>query len=174
MKRILPTVIAFVLFFSSCTVQETVNSDLFISRFADAFPDYLIESENIFYEGNKSACFVNDASGNRFAVEMTADSVGRLQKISLACVDADKVDETISFAMKIISVYAPDEDSASVINALSNGKYFSYHETLWYSYAFSKTENSLFFSIENKRFAPEKESSLTLKENEITGYLSRD
>lgn len=168
MKRILPLLIAFTLFFSSCTVQETVNPDLFISRFAETFPEYLIENENIFYEGNKSVCFVNDASGNRFAVEMTADSLERLQKISLACADADKDGELISFAMKIISVYAPDEDANSVLENLSNGKYFSYHETLWYIYAFSKTENGLFFSVENKRFAPEKEPNLTLKENEST------
>ena len=92
--------------------------------------------------------------------------VSLLQKINLACADADKVKELLSFSEKVISVYAPDEDSASVMNALLNGKYFSYHETLWYGYAFSKTESGLFFSVENKHFVPEKETCLTLKENE--------
>ena len=166
MKRIFLLSVAFLIFLSSCSVQEAVSPDLFVSRFAQSFPDFKIESEGMFYEGNKSVLFVNDESGNRFAVEMTADSYERVQKISLACVDADKVEELFSFAGKVISVYAPDEDSASVMNALSNGKYFSYHETLWYGYAFSKTESGLFFSVENKHFASEKESCLTLKENE--------
>ena len=166
MKRILPIIFACLLFLSSCTVQEAVSPDLFVSRFAESFPDFNIESEGMFYEGNRSVLFLNDESGNRFAVEMTADSLERVQKISLACADADKVKELFSFAEKVISVYAPDENSDSVMNALSNGKYFSYHETLWYGYAFSKTESGLFFSVENKHFAPEKETCLTLKENE--------
>lgn len=166
MKKILSLIFIFLLLLSSCTVQEAVSPDLFVSRFAESFPDFNIKSEGMFYEGNRSVLFLNDESGNRFAVEMTADSLERVQKISLACADADKVKELLSFAEKVISVYAPDENSDSVMNALSNGKYFSYHETLWYGYAFSKTESGLFFSVENRHFAPEKVTHLTLKENE--------
>lgn len=61
-------------------MQEAVSPDLFVSRFAQSFPDFNIESEGLFYEGNKSVLFVNDESGNRFAVEMTADSLERVQK----------------------------------------------------------------------------------------------
>ncbi len=166
MKRILVLVFVFLFLLYSCTVQKEVSPDLFLSRYSEAFPEYRLETDGMFYEGNKCVLFVNDASGNRFAVEMTSDSQGRVQKISLACADADKAENLFSFARNVLEVYSPEEDADSVLQSLADGKYFSYCETLWYGYAFSQTENGLFFSVENKHFAPERESGLTLKENE--------
>lgn len=166
MRRILPLIFALLIFLSACTVQEAVSPDLFVSRFAEAFPDYQLESDGAFYENDKCVLFANDGFGNRFAVEMTSDSQGRVQKISLACANADKAENLFSFARDILSVYAPEEDANSVLQSINDGNYFSYYETLWYSYAFSKTGSGLFFSIGNKHYAPVNEPELTLKENE--------
>ena len=166
MRKILPLIFAVMLLFSACTVQEAVSPDLFISRFADEFPDYQLETDGAFYEGDTCVLFANDVSGNRFAVEMTADSQGRLKKISLACADADKAEDLFSFARDIISVYAPGENADSILQSLDDGNYFSYHETLWYSYAFSKTGSGLFLGIGNKHYASVSEPRLTLRENE--------
>lgn len=166
------TAVNVLLLLSSCTVQEEVSPDLFISRFAQVYPDYSLEADGMFYENEKCVLFANDASGNRFAIEMTADERGRVRKISLACVDADKAENMFSFAKDVISVYAADENPESVAASLNIGKNYSYHETQWYYYSFSSTETGLFFSVENKKLSPEKEVALTLKENDIVTTAS--
>ena len=175
MKKILPVLLSAVsifLLFCSCTVQEEVSPDLFISRFTETYPDYSVETDGMFYENEKSVLFANDSSGNRFAIEMTTDEQGRVRKISLACVDADKAENMFSFAKHILSVYAPHEDAQSVAKSLNSGKSFSYYETQWYYYSFSSTEAGLFFSVENKKLSPEKDVGLTLKENDIVTTAS--
>lgn len=153
---------------SSCTVQEEVGPDMFISRFVEEYSDFSFEVNGMFYEKNKCAFFVTDSSGTRFAVEMTTDEQeGKVQKISLACKNADKAENMLSFAKKIVSVYAPDENTQSVTEKFAEGKNFSYHETQWYYYSFSSTEAGLFFSVENKKLSPEKEEELTLRQNDI-------
>lgn len=166
MRRIFLLISALLLLLSSCTVQEAVSFDLLIARFGKVFPEYLLETDGVFYEDDKCVLFANDGSGNRFAVEMTADARGRVQKISLAYAEAEKSESLFSFARDILMVYAPEEDSDAVLQSLNDGNYFSYHETLWYSYAFSKTGSGLFFSIVNKHFASVNQPELTLKENE--------
>ncbi len=170
MKKFLSVVfsVLFILpLFSSCTVQEEVSPDLFVSRFGEKYPAYSLENDGMFYEKEKCVLFAADASGTRFAVEMTTDEQGRVRKISLACTDADKAENMFSFAKDIVSVYAAQEDGQSVAESLNSGKSFSYHETQWYYYSFSSTETGLFFSVENKKLSPEKEVGLTLKENDI-------
>ena len=166
MKKIIPLTAFFLLFLCSCTIQKEMDSQLFLSRFSEKFPDYRSEIDEIFFEDDKSVVFVNDIAGNRFALEMKSDLQGRVQKISLACSGADKAECLLSFAKDVLLVFAPDEDIEAVFQSITDGDYFSYYETLWYSYAFSQTENGTFLSVENKRFAPERESGLTLKENE--------
>ncbi len=166
MKKIFLLAVFLLLLLCSCTKQNEMNPQLFLSRFSDSFPDYQPETDEMFFEDDKSVLFVNDSAGNRFALEMKSDFQERVQKISLACNSADKDECLFDFAKDILSVYAPDEDVEAIFHSLADGNYFSYYETLWYSYAFSQTENGAFFSVENKRFAPEREARLTLKENE--------
>ncbi len=166
MKKLFSLMFVMLFLLCSCTVQAEMNPEIFVSRFSEKYPDCKLETEGMFYEGNKSVLFANDETQNRFALEITTDSSERVQKISLACSGADKAESLFVFAEKVLSVYAPEEDINAVLHNLADGKYFSYYETLWYGYAFSQTESGAFFSVENKRFAPERESVLTLKENE--------
>lgn len=166
MKKLFMIVVLTVLFLSSCTLQQEVNPDLFMSRLSESYPEISVESENAFYEESKCVVFVN-SSGMRYATEMTTDNNERVQKISIACAKTDNADKFISFAEKITAVYAPDEDFGSVSEMLFGGERYSYHETQWYYYAFSQNETGFFFSIENKKLAPQKEIELTLKENDI-------
>lgn len=175
MKKILSVLlstVSIILLFSSCTVQEEVSPELFISRFAETYPDFSVETDGMFYENEKSVLFANDASGCRFVVELTADEQGRVRKISLACVDADMAENMFSFAKDIVSVYAPHENAQSVAEKLNGEKSFSYYETQWYYYSFSSTEAGLFFSVENKKLSPVKDVGLTLKENDIVTTAS--
>lgn len=166
MKKTLLLVAALLLLLTSCSVQSEVNPDLFIGRFAQAYPEFTVDTEQTFYENGKCVVFINNSAGRRFAVEMTVDEADRVQKISLACTEADKADEFRYLAECVSELYAPQEDFKEAANAVFEGKNYAYRETQWYYYCFSKTETGLFFSIENKRLAPAKEERLTLKENE--------
>lgn len=166
MKKIIIIAVLTVLFLSSCTVQQEVNPDLFMSRLSESYPELSVESENAFYEEGKCVVFVN-LLRLRCVAEMTLDGNERVQKISIACAETDNADEFISFAERITAVYAPDEDFSSVSEILFGSERYSYHETQWYYYTFSQNETGFFFSIENKKLAPQKEIELTLKENDI-------
>ena len=170
MKRFLAVLIFLLgalLLLASCTVQAEVSPELFVSRFAKNYPSYSPETENMFYENGKSVLFVTDSDKTRFALEMTSDERGRVQKISLACADSDKTDAFSAFVRDVISVYAADEDAEAVLKKTVNGESFAYHETLRYYYSFSDTEAGLFFAVENKKLSPEKEVVPTLKPNDI-------
>lgn len=167
MKRAVLFALLFLVLMSGCTVQETVNPDLFTARFSESFPDFVFETDSMFYENDKCVVFVNSASGQRYAVEMTLDTGERIQKVSLACTNTDKADEFRSFAEKIIAVYASQEEPASVLTELYSVNNYSYFESQWYYYTFSKTEAGLFFGIENKKLSPEKGIGLTLRENDL-------
>lgn len=163
--------IIFVLVFllTSCTVQDAVNIDLFIERLSEKYPVYNAGSDKMFFENNKCVLFTKDENGINYSLELTSDLQGNLYKISLACIETDKADLILNFAKNLVSVYAPTENRNAVISNLRKDKLFSFYETDWYSYAFSETENGLFFSVENKRFTSEDVSVLTLKNNkEIT------
>lgn len=140
---------------------------MLLARLAESFTEFTAETDSMFYEDDRCVVFVNSASGKRFAMEMTLDSLERVQKICLACDETDKAEEFYSLAEKLTAVYAPDEDFKDASEKLFGKENYSYYESQWYYYAFSKNETGLFFSIENKKLAPEKELELTLKENDI-------
>ena len=167
MKKISVVAVLILFFLTACTVQETMNPDLFIERFTDQFPEFSVDAEQMFYENEKCVVFLNNQGGRRFAMEMTVDSADVVQKISLACAETDKADDFYNLAESVVKVYAPDEDFKTASKKLFCGKKYSYYETQWYYYSFSESETGLIFCIENKRLSPEKEERLTLKENDI-------
>lgn len=166
MKKMLLVAVAAMLLLTSCSTQSQVNPDLFIRRFSQTYSEFAVETEQMFYEEGKCVVFINNSSDTRFAAEMSVDEADRVQKISLACTDADKAEEFRYFAECVSRLYAPQEVFNAVSQNLFGGKKYAYRETQWYYYCFSQTETGLFFSIENKRIAPAKEERLTLKENE--------
>lgn len=166
MKKLTVFFVSFVLLLSGCTVQTTLNPSLFIERFMQKYPEFDVEKDGMFYDGDKSVVFIENQSGRRFAMEMAVDSADRVQKISLACVETDKANELYYLSECIAETYAPEEDFVAAAKMLFGGENYSYHETRWYYYCFSQNETGLYFCIENKRFAPQKEEHLTLRENE--------
>ncbi len=168
MKKITVFFLAFVLLLGGCTVQSVQNPSLFIERFMQKHPEFHVEKDGMFYDGNNSVVFMENQSGRRFAMEMTVDSADRVQKISLAGVEADKAYEFYYLAECVAETYAPEEDFSAAAKLLFGGESYSYHETQWYYYCFSQNETGLYFCIENKRFAPQKEECLTLRENETS------
>lgn len=166
MKKLLFIFVAMLILLTSCSTQSEVNPDLFIRRLAEKHPEFTVDTEQMFYEDNKCVAFINNSAGRRFAAEMTVDEADRVQKISLACAEADKAEEFYYLAECVAKLYAPQEDFEAAANNLFIGKNYAYHETQWYYYCFSQTETGFYFSIENKRLAPEKEERLTLRETE--------
>lgn len=166
MKKIVFIVVALMVLMTACSTQSEVNPDLFIGRFIEAYPEFTVNTEQMFYEDNKCVAFINNSAGRRFAAEMTVDDADRVQKISLACIEAEKAEEFYHLAECVSKLYAQQEDFDATAKKLFSGKNYAYHETQWYYYCFSETETGLFFSIESKRLAPAKEERLTLKENE--------
>ncbi len=166
MKKLTVTALAFVVLLSGCTVQTALNPSMFIERFEEKYPEYNLDSDNAFYENDKFVLFAENPSGRRFVIEMAVDSAGRVQKISLACVETDKAYEFYLFAECVADVFAPEEDFSAAAKIIFGGKDYSYYETQKYYYCFSQNETGFCFTVEDKRYAPEKSEGLTLKENE--------
>lgn len=165
MKKVTLIAVALVLFLGGCTVQTTLSPPMFIERFGEKYPEFTLDTDNAFYENDKFVLFAENRSGRRFAIEMTVDSAGRVQKISLACIETDKAYEFYSFAECVADIYAPQEDFLAAAKKIFDGKDYSYYETQSYYYCFSQNEAGLCFTVEDKRFAPPKDEGLTLKEN---------
>ena len=166
MKKAIFVVVAMLFLLTACSTQTEVNPDLFVSRFMQAYPEFNVNAEQMFYENDKCVVFVDNSAGVRFVAEMTVDEADRVQKISLACAETDRVEELYFLAECVAKLYAPQEDFETIAKELFCEKNYSYYESQWYYYCFSKTETGLFFSIENKYLAPTKTEGLTLKENE--------
>ena len=166
MKKVVFVVIALLFLLSACSTQAEVNPDLFVSRFAQTYPEFKVNAEQMFYENDKCVVFIDNSAGRRFAAEMTVDEADRVQKISLACAETDRAEELYFLAECVTKLYAPQENLETALNALFGDENYTYYESQWFNYCFSKTETGLFFSIENKRLAPTKAEQLTLKENE--------
>lgn len=167
MRKLAVLAVAVALLLCGCTEQSTLNPSLFVERFAKSYSEFNVDTESIFYEENKCVVFIENASGRRFAMEMTADPSDRVQKISLACIETDKAYEFYYLAECVAENYAPQEDFSAAAKVIFSGKKYSYYETQWYYYCFSENESGLYFCIEDKHFAPQKDEHLTLKENDI-------
>lgn len=167
MKKTALIAIISVLLFSGCTVQPEQNPSIFVKRFSESFPEFKTDTDSMFYDEDNCVVFVENQVGRRFAMEMTVDPSDRVQKISLACVETDKVYEFYHLAECVVKTYAPQEDFSSASKMIFDNENYSYYETQWYYYCFSQNESGLYFCIENKQLAPQKEEHLTLKENDV-------
>lgn len=164
MKKSFCLILIMLLLLSSCTIQKDVNIDLFIERFCNKYPQYIVEYDKISYEKDRCILFISNDSGITFTVELTSDLQEKVKKISITCIETDKTELLRDFVKDIIFIYDYDEDADSVISNLFTDKNFSFYETDWYLYAFIKTENGIYFSVENKKYSPAKEYELTIKE----------
>ena len=160
MKRIFAVAIALIFLFSSCTVQENVDPQVFLARLTEADKDVNVAGKSVFYEGNSCVAFF-DYAGKRFVIEQFCTDAGIVSEICLSSESADKklFEKCVG---TLINVYAPQEKSVEIIENL-RAEGYSYHETQWYEYSAYSDGKTHFFSVKNKKLSPEKEEKLTLK-----------
>lgn len=164
-------IIFVLLFLSSCSVQEKMNSEMFIERFSKSGAELDFQNAEGFYNDEKYLCYIKNANGTELLIELFEDEESNISKITLACSDIKAQAEFISCAKHIIETFSFDDSADSVLKEIcKDGKInneFSYYETQWYYYSTASTENILFFSIENKKLSPPKNTEFTLKPNDI-------
>lgn len=166
MKKTLIMLIIFALFgFNSCTQQEKMNAEIFVERFMELSDSSVTIEDNFNYDG-KNIVFFRDAAGTVFVCELSSDGFGNIKKICLAVNETDKADLMKRYCGLIIAAYAPSEDAEAVLSRLLKNN-FDYSNTQWYSYSSVKSDEGLFFCIENLRFSTESDAELTLKQNDI-------
>lgn len=163
MKKILLLIMVFVLF-SSCSLQEKMNAELFSERFLIEINDDF-EIKDIFNNNQKSEIYLNDKKGKEYVIKSESDSCGNVCKITLTGNGTQS--EFNNLADKIIKTYSPDIESENVLRHLFINS-FDYTETQWYYVTSAKKDNILFFSIENKKLSSPKNTEFTLKSNDIT------
>ncbi len=157
--------------FCSCSVQEKMNSEIFIERFSGSCAELDFQNSEIVYEESDCKMFIKNKAGIEFLIELKTDDRNNVNKINLVTTEIKAESSFVSIAGKITETYTPDDSSQTILNELfANGKIkneFVFFETQWYYYSAAKTENAIYFSVENKKLSSEKNTDLTLKPNDI-------
>lgn len=173
MKRVL-SLLFILLLLGACSVQEKVSPMIFMERIIKSDSNINADIDNAFYEKNNYICYAKYADKTDVVFETEADEHGNATKISLACIQTDKVDDFVNCSVNIVKTYAPDDSAQDVINNLFADRKFSdkclYHETQWYLYSAVISEKGLFFSVENKKLNPTSKVEFSLKQNDIVEY----
>lgn len=165
-KSLILLMFCVLIIFASCSKQEKMNTEIFMERFARLSPQSFSAEEKFSYNG-KDIVFLKDNGGTEFVFEFTDDEYGNIKKICLAVNETDKADLMNYYCGLTVNAYAPNEDAKAVISTLFKNT-LDYHSTQWYRYSSVKSDDALFFSIENMRYSTESDAQLTLKENDIT------
>ena len=165
-KLILLPLIFVTVMFSSCSVQKTMSSALFIERIQMLNGNIVFDTENAFFEDGKYICFAKNENGTEYIMEFETDESGNAKKICLACRETDKAEEFKLFTKSIIKTYSPDDDTDAVISELSKDTY-CHCDTQWHRYSAVNEKKCLFFSVESKKLATSSDAELTLKQNDI-------
>ncbi len=165
-KSLILLVICVFTVFNACSRQEKMNTDIFVERFIATAEKSVIAEERFASDG-KDVFFFKDIGGTEFVCELSSDEHENVKKICLAGNKTDKAGLMKHYSGLIINTYAPNEDAKAVLSNLFNNKW-DYYDTLWYRYSSMKSDEGLFFSIENMRFSTESDAELTLKQNDIT------
>lgn len=173
MKNVIKILIACLLIstFCSCSVQEKMNSEIFIERFSENCSELDFNNTEIIYDESDCKIFIKNDAGIEFLIELKKDDNNNINKLNLVTTELKAESSFISVSKKMVETYSPDDSSQTIINELfTDGKIkndFVFFETQWYYYSAAKTEKAIYFSIENKKLSPEKNTDLTLKPNDI-------
>lgn len=172
MKRIILSVISLsFIFFSACSVQETMSPQIFINRLSKINQELDFESAEHFMDGNKFCFFIKNKNSTNFLIEITVNENGHSEKISVACSNADKIGDFINCVESVIKTYAPDDDISEIISKLNiNRNKLVYQESQWHSYSALINENGIYFSISNKKLIPSSKAELSLKPNDRVDF----
>lgn len=154
-------------FLSACSVQEKMNSRIFIQRFKDNNENITILNDEVFSEQDRYFCFLKDDKNNNYVLQFATDSDSSIKKICLVCNNASKTDTFKVISETVIKTYAPNEDSQSIVESLFKDG-LNYYDTQWYRYSSSIADGTAFFSVENMKISTESDAELTLRTNDIT------
>lgn len=170
MKKII-ILLFIMIILSSCSVQEKMNSEMFIERLSKKDIQIEIKTSEIIYEDGKSYYYFISENNAKFLIVMYNDENKNINKISLTCNDINAEKDFMLYAKYIIDTFSFDDSSESVVKEIFKdakiNSGFSYYETQWYYYTSALSDNSMFFSIENKKLSQRKNTELTLKPNDI-------
>lgn len=167
MKKYISFIILFlIIILSSCSVQEKMNPIIFMERFKENYPEFIISENDYFVENNNYICFFSDNGDTDYALKIYTDADENIKKICLACSETDKTERIKFVCEAIVKTYAPHENSELIINSLFADER-NYHNSQWYRYTSSLIEGTAYFSVENMKIATDTDAGLTLKENDI-------
>ena len=161
MKKI---IFAFSLLFmlSSCSVQPKMNAEIFTDRLIENYKNEIVIND-IFYYDDRCAIFFISENESECQIELFSDLNKNIYKITLTA--EISIEKFCLLTEMITETYSPDIVFEININKLFENS-FSCAETQWYYISAAKDKNILFFSIENKKLSPEKNTQLTLKNND--------
>lgn len=170
MKRIVISIILIVCL-CSCSVQENMSPELFLERFQKY--DNNLSITDSFYQEDSYICFVRYHNAEIIFYIFT-DCNKNVKKINLACSETDMINEFTDCTESIIRIYSPDDNSEEIINNLFNPEItnseFRYYNTQWHTYSAICSDNGIYFSVSDKKLAPESEVDFSLKQNDIVEY----
>lgn len=147
---------------AGCTVQEKVNSEIFLGRLTGV--DKNINVEKTFRTEENYVAFIS-YGGADFVIKTAEDECFNVTSVSLTCADGKKNETFRNLVKNIVTTYCND-DTEEVINGLSddgNNKDFRFFSTKWYRYSAVINENGLYFSLENLKLTGETEEQLSLE-----------
>lgn len=175
MRKIILIILFFsLLIFSACSVQEKMSPEIFFERLSNVNSEMDFENSEQFVQEDKNIVFIKNKNGTDFVFELSVNESGDAEKISLACAQTDKVSDFIHCVEAVIKTYSPSDDTAEILSALfENGQIkqeYAYHDTQWHGYAAVASENTLYFSITNKKLVPQNEVELSLKPNDRVDF----
>lgn len=176
MKKLSAAALVFIVFLTACSVQDTMNSRIFIDRLCKQ-TGFAAQSEEIVFEGLTGSCLLKNESGTALMLR-TAATDESLQMISCVRLTVSYDGECpgtqraafIAACTAAIEIFAAEDkaQAKSVISALSlpqadfSQDEFKYHNTLWYRYTFVTTKIGAEFSVESRRIVPDSSVEMSL------------
>ena len=160
MKKSILSTVLILLLFSSCTVQKTVDPNIFIARLEEN-SDFSADRNTMHYDETVCALFLDYKLQLRMATEMEMNENGTVSSIAVSS-KSGKSDLFLEAVKEIVKTYSPDEDIGILNENLFTDKY-TYFESDSYLYSGYKDNDTVFFSVINKNLAPPEAPELTLR-----------
>lgn len=163
MKKIVALILV-IITLSSCTVQENMSPAAFVERLEEADDSVAADTENAFLAKGEYICRLSYGDADGFLLKISADSHSYTSKICLVYSGSDGQEDFVGCCKSITGIYALSEDVDTVASELFGKKEgFVFYESKKYLYSFCMSEESTFFSVENKILSQATTPELTLR-----------
>lgn len=168
-KTLFVWVIACLILFNSCSVQEKVSPDILIKRLETKCVDLVFDNEG-YYKGNDYYIFAVYESLNT-AFKFKTDDSGTVYKVSVSFIIGENRNIISPIIEPVISVFSPREISDEVLkDLLSLKKEYNYYYGQDYTYSLIENEKNIYFEVFNNKLSGYTIPELTLKENDKSDF----